>query len=190
MRASLSRRRFVVAVVAVALAVGAVQAGLLRAASGVDLGRGGVESSLDLDSATNFRASPTDWFLGKRVNLTHLRGQRFVINFWKLSCDDCDEEAETFALLEADRAYRDIVRIGVAMGRRRAPDLRAWARKHRRGFRSHVHDRRGLIAKAYEVRTPSTYVVDADLTIVATVSAPADFDDLVDALKKAAARGN
>jgi cytochrome c biogenesis protein CcmG/thiol:disulfide interchange protein DsbE len=107
--------------------------------------------------APDFQLTPLD--SGRQVNLSELRGQVVVVNFWASWCLDC--RIETPLLAGAWRRYRDagVVVLGITF-QDNADQARTYAAAHGLSYPT-LEDSGSRVAIAYGVTgIPETYFID------------------------------
>jgi cytochrome c biogenesis protein CcmG/thiol:disulfide interchange protein DsbE len=159
------RRRRLVLVAAIVLAVGALAGGLLLAAPGAETGAG---ESAPADKRRPAPELDGTWLVPPPVRLADLRGAPVVINFWASWCVPCREEAPDLARF--DREMRGRARLVGVDFQDAKQDALAFVREF--GWRfPNVRDPKGRLAARYGlVGLPTTYVLDKQGRIARTLT--------------------
>jgi cytochrome c biogenesis protein CcmG, thiol:disulfide interchange protein DsbE len=179
-RAWFSPRRLALTA-AVALAAGAVAAGLLLAAPGADLGASG-----SLPAAERRPAPEVDgrWLVPPPVRLDDLRGKPVVINFWASWCVPCRQEGPGLQRFwQAERA-RGAVVLGLNM-QDVTDDARDFVRQFGMTY-PNVRDGGNEVARRYGTTgLPETFFISARGRIVGHVIGVVSAGQLRDGLAAA-----
>ncbi|MGE5635332.1 MAG: TlpA family protein disulfide reductase [Nocardioidaceae bacterium] len=127
---------------------------------------------------------PREALTGHPVTLATLRGGRAVINFWASWCSPCRKEAPELARLA--RELPDDARLVGVNWNDNAASARRFAR--RSGWRfPNLRDADGTVGNAYGLTgLPTTFVLDRELRIAATLRGPQTAASLRRALAEAA----
>lgn len=137
----------------------------------------------DVSAAPLFRPPPstagTD-LEGRQVTLGSMRGAPLVVIFFASWCGPCHEDAPSFAAL-ADR-YRE--RVGfVSVAVDDAPhEARAFATRYGWTWPVVRDDERRWVAAFGPPGVPATFVIDADGTVIRTLTGPVTEDQIDAAL--------
>jgi cytochrome c biogenesis protein CcmG/thiol:disulfide interchange protein DsbE len=173
------RPRRLLALAAVPTAAGAVAAGLLLAAPGVD------STSSQATPPSSRRAAPElegEMLVPPTVRLADLRGKPVLVNFWASWCLPCRKEAPELARFDA--TMRDRARlVGVDFQDGKSAAL-AFVREF--GWRfPNVLDPKGKLAGRYGLSSlPTTYVIDAQGRIARTLLGPQTLGTLQEAVEE------
>jgi cytochrome c biogenesis protein CcmG/thiol:disulfide interchange protein DsbE len=170
-RASLSRRRLALAA-AIAIAAGAVTAGLLLAKPGPEV-RAGSPPAAERRPAPDLTG---EWLVPPPVRVAALRGTPLVINFWASWCVPCRKDAPELARFHRGlRGRAQLVGVNFQDAKR---DALAFVREF--GWRfPNVRDPRGTLAARYGVAgLPTTYVVDRQGRIARMLSGAQTYETL------------
>jgi cytochrome c biogenesis protein CcmG/thiol:disulfide interchange protein DsbE len=172
------RRRLVLAA-ALALAAGAVAAGLLLAAPGAKVGAWGAVPRAERPPAPDLEG---EWLVPPPVRLADLRGEPVLINFWASWCVPCRAEAPHLARFDREMNERAQL-VGVDFQDAKS-DALAFIREF--GWRfPNVRDPQGKLASRYGLAgLPTTYVIDADGRIAKALNGEQTFESLVRAVEE------
>jgi cytochrome c biogenesis protein CcmG/thiol:disulfide interchange protein DsbE len=176
-RAWLSRRRLAL-VAAIALAAGAVAAGLL-AAPGAEVGARG-------SPPAERRLAPElegQWLVPPPARLADLRGTPVVINFWASWCVPCRKEAPELARFDRElRGRAQLVGVDFQDAKQ---DALAFVREF--GWRfPNVRDPQGKLAARYGLTgLPTTYVIDRQGRIARALTGAQTYGKLRRAVEEA-----
>jgi cytochrome c biogenesis protein CcmG/thiol:disulfide interchange protein DsbE len=172
------RRRLVLGA-ALALAAGAVAAGLLLAAPGEKVGAAGSVPRTERPPAPELEGP---WLVPPPVRLADVRGKPILVNFWASWCVPCREEAPHLARFDREMKERAQL-VGVDFQDAKS-DALAFIREFGWGF-PNVRDPQGKLASRYGLDgLPTTYVIDAAGRIAKALSGEQTFESLVRAVEE------
>lgn len=172
MRKWLSRRRLAFAA-AIALAAGAVAAGLLLATPGAEVGPTGSSPAAERRQAPELEGR---WLVPPPVRLADLRGKPVVINFWASWCVPCRKEAPELARFDRElRGRAQLVGVDFQDAKQ---DALAFVREF--GWRfPNLRDPQGKLGVRYGlVGLPTTYLLDRKGRIARTMTGAQTYDTL------------
>jgi cytochrome c biogenesis protein CcmG, thiol:disulfide interchange protein DsbE len=117
---------------------------------------------------------------GRSLELSALRGQTVVLNFWASWCGPCRTEVPELSRFA--HAHPDIVVLGLAVDSGTAEEVRASAESLGMDYRVALAD--AATTRAYDVSVlPTTVVVGPDGEVRRTRVGGLDFEDLVAAVR-------
>jgi cytochrome c biogenesis protein CcmG/thiol:disulfide interchange protein DsbE len=177
MRRGLRPRRLLI-LAGIALASGALAAGVLVASPGSS-----GSSAAKATPAEERKRTPEidgEWLVGPPVRIGDLRGKPALINVWASWCVPCRKEAPELARFDREMRARARL-IGIDFQDAEA-DARAFIREF--GWRfPNVRDPHGTLASRYEAAgLPTTYVIDPQGRIARTLTGAQTFEKLVRAV--------
>lgn len=112
----------------------------------------------------SFELQRTD---GSTFDLTSLRGQRVVVNFWASWCPPCRAEMPDMAAFTKERDDVTIVAVNTTTSERDLGDAVSFVEPYEDAF-TVVYDRDGQVGDAYRIQAmPTTYVLDESGVIIA-----------------------
>lgn len=112
----------------------------------------------------SFELQRTD---GSTFDLTSLRGQRVVVNFWASWCPPCRAEMPDMAAFMKERDDVTIVAVNTTTSERDLGDAVSFVEPYEDAF-TVVYDRDGQVGDAYRIQAmPTTYVLDESGVIIA-----------------------
>ena len=112
----------------------------------------------------SFELQRTD---GSTFDLTSLRGQHVVVNFWASWCPPCRAEMPDMAAFAKERDDVTIVAINTTTSERDLGDAVSFVEPYEDAF-TVVYDRNGQVGDAYRIQAmPTTYVLDESGVIIA-----------------------
>lgn len=112
----------------------------------------------------SFELQRTD---GSTFDLTSLRGQRVVVNFWTSWCPPCRAEMPDMAAFTKERDDVTIVAVNTTTSERDLGDAVSFVEPYEDAF-TVVYDRDGQVGDAYRIQAmPTTYVLDESGVIIA-----------------------
>lgn len=112
----------------------------------------------------NFELNRTD---GTTFNLSELRGERVVVNFWASWCPPCRAEMPDMAKFAREQDDVTIVAVNTTTSERDVEDARTFVAPYEDAF-DVVYDEDGIVGNAYRIQAmPTTYVLDENGIIVA-----------------------
>lgn len=112
----------------------------------------------------NFELKRTD---GTTFNLSELRGERIVVNFWASWCPPCRAEMPDMAKFAREHDDVTIVAVNTTTSERDVADAESFVAPYEDAFEV-VYDENGMVGDAYRIQAmPTTYVLDENGVIVA-----------------------
>ena len=166
--------RWVLALLAVAITAGLVIAELATSGAG--------------DGEKTAPELPTQVLRGPRVDVGSLRGKPAVINFWASWCTPCKEEASELERLADTLGGRAQV-IGVDWNDT-TRNATAFIREHGLTY-PNLRDGSSEVGNRYGINgLPTTFVLDAEGTIVRTLRGPQTTATLREALASVSSAGD
>ncbi|MBG0918347.1 TlpA disulfide reductase family protein [Exiguobacterium sp. SRB7LM] len=112
----------------------------------------------------SFELQRTD---GSTFDLTSLRGQRVVVNFWASWCPPCRAEMPDMAAFAKERDDVTIVAVNTTTSERDPDNAVTFVEPYEDAF-TVVYDRDGQVGDAYRIQAmPTTYVLDESGVIIA-----------------------
>jgi len=132
------------------------------------------------EKAPNFALKTVD---GQTVQLSDLKGQGVLLNFWGTWCGPCKSEMP--AINQANQKDLKGVKI-IAVNIRETPsDVRKFYKRYHLNFTT-VLDRNGKVTDTYHIdNIPSTFLIDQNGMVVKKITGPMkSVDDVVKYLKQ------
>lgn len=112
----------------------------------------------------NFELKRTD---GTKFNLSELRGERIVVNFWASWCPPCRAEMPDMAKFAREQDDVTIVAVNTTTSERDVADAESFVAPYEDAFEV-VYDENGIVGDAYRIQAmPTTYVLDENGVIIA-----------------------
>ena len=126
------------------------------------------------------RPAPAERFTapdGSSVDLKHFRGKVILVNFWATWCAPCLREMPALDRLEAKLGSERFQVVTISVDRQGQAAVGPFLQRHGLGRLPAYLDTRSDLLHAFGARgLPTSYLIDADGTVLGYLEGPAEWD--------------